>query len=152
MSEEARGRGRRRLAAILFAGLSQLFPGDEKESFAGLIAFAADVVGPKVAEYGGRIVSVRSEAVLVEFKSVVDAVRCAASLREAAAQRNQELLDEQRIAMRIGINLGDIIAEGDDVFGDGVNIAARIVLVQSPRQACATLLSWQYRSPNAPMH
>ena len=72
MSEEARGRGRRRLAAILFAGLSRLFPGDEKDSFARLRAFAADVVGPKVAEYGGRIVSVRSEAVLVEFKSVVD--------------------------------------------------------------------------------
>jgi len=132
VSEEARGRGRRRLAAILFAGLSRLLPGDEKDSFARLRTFAADVVGPKVVEYGGRIVSVRSEAVLVEFESIVEAVRCAASLREVAAQRDQELPNEQRIAMRIGINLGDIIAEGGDVFGDGVNIAARIEALAEP--------------------
>lgn len=132
MSEAGRGRVRRRLAAILFIGLSRLFPGDEKDSFAGIRAFATEIIAPGVAEYGGRIVSTRSEALLVEFDSVVEAVRCAAALREAAAQRDRELPNEQRIAMRIGINLGDIIAEGGDIFGDGVNIAARIEALAEP--------------------
>jgi adenylate cyclase len=132
MSGEGRGRVRRRLAAILFTGLSRLFPGDEKDSFTGLRAFSTEIVGPKIVEYGGRIVSTRSEGLLVEFDSVVEATRCAAALRAAAAQRNRELPNEQRIAMRIGINLGDIIAEGDDIFGDGVNIAARIEALAEP--------------------
>jgi adenylate cyclase len=132
MSEQGRGRVRRRLAAILFAGLSRLFPGEEKDSFAGLRAFATEIIAPRIAEYGGRVVSVRSEALLAEFDSVVEAVRCAAALREAAEQGNREPANEQRIAMRIGINLGDIIAEGGDIFGDGVNIAARIEALAEP--------------------
>src|SRR5262249_15295335 len=117
-----------RLAAILFAGLSRLLPGDEKDSFARLRTFAADVVGPKVVEYGGRIVSVRSEAGLREVESIGQAGRCAAPLRGAAARMKHAT----RIGMGIGINLGDIIAEDGDVFGDGVNIAARIEALAEP--------------------
>jgi len=132
VSEEARGRARRRLAAILFVGLNRLFPGDEKDRFAGLRAFSTVILGPKVLEYGGRIVSTRSEGLLVEFDSVVEATRCAAALRDTVTQRNRELPEEQRIAIRIGINLGDIIAEDGDIFGDGVNIAARIEALAEP--------------------
>src|SRR5215831_7965690 len=120
VSEEARGRVRRRLAAILVAGLSRPFPGDERDSFAGLRAFLTDVIDPLIPEFEGNIFKQTGELVLIEFDSIVEATRCAAALREAVARRNQSLSNERRIAMRIGINLGDIIAEGGDIFGDGV--------------------------------
>jgi len=126
VSEEARGRVRRRLAAILVVGLSRLFPGDEKDRFASLRAFLTDVIDPLILEYRGNIFKHTADLVLIEFDSVVEAARCAAALREAVTEHNQSLPNEQRLAMRIGINLGDVIAEGGDIFGDGVNIAARI--------------------------
>jgi adenylate cyclase len=132
VSEDTKGRARRRLAAILVAGYSRLFPGDEKESFAGLRSFLTEIIEPLIPEFGGNIFKHTSELVLIEFDSVVEAARCAAAMRDAVSQMNQMLPNEQRIAMRIGINLGDIIAEGGDVFGDGVNIAARIGALAEP--------------------
>jgi adenylate cyclase len=132
MSEDARARVRRRLAAILVAGYSRLFPGEEKENFAGLRSFVAEIIEPLIPEFGGNIFKQTGELVLIEFESVVEAARCAAALREAALQMNQMLPNERRIAMRIGINLGDIIVERGDVFGDGVNIAARLEALTEP--------------------
>ena len=132
MSGDHRDRVRRRLAAILVTGYSRLFPGDEADRFAGLTSFLAEIIEPLVPEFGGNIFKRAGELVLIEFDSVVEAARCAAAMRDAAAQMNQLLPNERRIAMRIGINLGDVIAEGGDVFGDGVNIAARIEALAEP--------------------
>jgi adenylate cyclase len=122
----------RRLAAILVAGYSRLFPGDEKENFAELRGLLTRVVEPQIGEFGGNIFKETAEIVLADFDDVVGAARCAAALRDAVAQTNQTLPDEQRIAMRIGINFGDIIAEEGDIFGDGVNIAARVEALAKP--------------------
>jgi hypothetical protein len=101
VSEDTRGRVRRRLAAILVAGLSRLFPGDEKERFTGLRAFLTDVIDPLIPEFEGNIFKHTSELVLIEFDSVVEATRCAAALREAVVHHNQGLANEERLAMRI---------------------------------------------------
>jgi adenylate cyclase len=132
VSEDTRGRARRRLAAILVAGYSRLVPGDEKESFAGLRSFLTEVIEPLIPEFGGSIFKHAGELVLIEFDSVVEAARCAVAMRDAVWQMNEVLTDERRIVMRIGINLGDVIAEGGDIFGDGVNIAARIGAIAEP--------------------
>ncbi len=132
MSDEARGRVRRRLAAILVAGYHRLFPGDEAESFAGLRAVLTEIIEPLSALHGGSIFKQTGELALIEFVSVVEAVRCAAALRDAVAQKNRSSENERRIAMRIGINLGDVIVEGGDIFGDGVNVAARLEAVAEP--------------------
>src|SRR5216683_6171000 len=132
MSEDARARVRRRLAAILVAGYSRLFPGEEKEHFAGLKSFLTEIIEPLIPEFGGNIFKRAGELALIEFESVVEAARCAAALRDAALQMNQMLPNERRIAMRIGINFGDIIVEGGDIFGDGVNIAARVEALAKP--------------------
>ena len=132
VSEEATARVRRRFAAILVAGYNRLLPGDEKENFAELRRFLAGVVEPQIIEFGGNIFKETAELVLAEFDNVVKCVRCAAVLRDAVAQTNQTRLDEQRIAMRVGINLGDVIVEDGDIFGDGVNIAARVGALAKP--------------------
>jgi adenylate cyclase len=132
VSEDARARGRRRLAAILVAGYHRLFPGDEVDSFAGLRAFSTEVIAPLIPEFDGNIFKQTGDLALIEFHSVVEATRCAAALRDAVARKNETLPNERRIAMRIGINLGDIIAEGGDIFGDGVNIAARLETLAEP--------------------
>ncbi len=130
--DEATGGVTRRLAAILVAGYSRLLPGDEKENFAELRGLLTRVVEPQIGEFGGNIFKETAELVLADFDDVVKAARCAAALRDAVAQTNQMLPDEQRIAMRIGINFGDIIAEEGDIFGDGVNIAARVEALAKP--------------------
>jgi adenylate cyclase len=112
--------------------LSRLFPGEEKDRFAELRAFLTDVIGPVILEYEGNVFKQTGDLVLVEFDSVVEATRCAAALRNAVAQHNQALPNERRLAVRIGVNLGDIIAEGGDIFGDGVNIAARVEALAEP--------------------
>jgi adenylate cyclase len=132
VSEDAKGRVRRRLAAILVAGYSRLFPGDEAEGFAELTSLVADVIEPRIPEFGGNVVNSTGERVLSEFDSVVEATRCAAALRDAVFQRNRALPPERRFAVRIGINLGDIIFEAGDIFGDGVNIAARLEALAEP--------------------
>jgi adenylate cyclase len=132
MSDDGRGHARRRLAAILFAGYSRLFPGDEAESFAAVTLLLSEIVKPQVLKSGGNIIRWTGDGVLVEFESVVEAVRCAAAIRDTVSQFNRETPPERRIGVRIGINLDDVIAEDGDVFGDGVNIAARLQALAEP--------------------
>jgi len=132
VSEDTKGHVRRRLAAILFAGYSRFVPGDEAGSFAGLTLLRTEIIEPRVLKCGGNIIRWTGDGVLIEFESVVEAVRCAAALRDAVTQLNQAMLPEQRVALRIGINLDDIIVEDGDVFGDGVNIAARLESLAEP--------------------
>src|SRR5438105_206070 len=91
-----------------------------------LKALRHELLDPKIPEHRGRIVKTTGDGMLVEFASVVDAVRCAVAVQQAMAERNIGVAADDRIALRIGINLGDVIVEGDDLYGDGVNIAARI--------------------------
>ncbi|MGH7047457.1 MAG: adenylate/guanylate cyclase domain-containing protein [Stellaceae bacterium] len=126
MSEDARRRVRRQLAAILVAGYRQLLPGDEADIFVGLRAVLREIIEPLAGEHAGDIFKQTGELALIAFDSAVEAVRCGAALRDRVADTNQSLANEQRIAVQIGINLGDVIVEGGDVFGDGVNIAARL--------------------------
>jgi pentatricopeptide repeat protein len=119
----------RRLAAILaadVAGYSRLMGADEEGTLERLKALHRELVDPKIAEHHGRIVKTTGDGLLVEFASVVDAVRCAVEVQQAMAERNTDVAADIRIELRIGINLGDVIVEGDDLYGDGVNIAARI--------------------------
>src|SRR5262252_3799915 len=119
----------RRLAAILaadVAGYSRLMGADEEGTLERLKALRRELVDPKIAEHHGRIVKTTGDGLLVEFASVVDAVRCAVAVQQAMPERNAGVDAESRIELRIGINLGDVIVEGDDLYGDGVNIAARI--------------------------
>jgi adenylate cyclase len=131
-------RAERRFAAILVAGYARLLPGDEKESFAELRRFLTGVVEPLILEFGGNIFKETTELVLVDFDSAVAAARCAKALRDAVAQTNQTLPDEQRIAIRVGINFGDIIVEEGDIFGDGVNIAARVQALARAGSVCVS--------------
>src|SRR5271157_1843948 len=112
--EDVRERLTRRSSAILVSGYNRLFPGEEKENFAELRALLTGVVEPRIAEFGGNIFKETAELVLAEFAGVADAARCAVALRDAVAQRNRTLPDEQRIAMRTGINFGDVILEEGD--------------------------------------
>jgi adenylate cyclase len=132
VSDDARARVTRRLAAILVAGYRRLLPGDEIERVAELRAVLTEIIEPLTGQYGGTVFKQAGDLALIEFDSVVEATRCAAGLRNAVAQRNSVLPPERRIAMRIGINLGDIIVEGDDILGDGVNIAARLEALAEP--------------------
>ena len=119
----------RRLAAILAAdvvGYSRLMGADEEGTLERLKALRHELVDPKIAEHRGRIVKTTGDGLLVEFPSVVDAVRCAVEVQQAMPERNTGLGTDNRIELRVGINLGDVIVEGDDLYRDGVNIAARI--------------------------
>jgi adenylate cyclase len=119
----------RRLAAILaadVAGYSRLMGVDEEGTLERLKALRRELVDPKIAEHHGRIVKTTGDGLLVEFASVVDAVRCAVAVQQAMPEREVSVGADNRIELRIGINLGDVIVEGDDLYGDGVNIAARI--------------------------
>ena len=132
MSDTARERPKRRLAAILVAGYRPLFPGDEAERYAQLTAILGEIIEPLISRFDGTVFKRAGDLALAEFDSVVDAARCADALREAIAHMNQTLPNERRIALRIGINLGDIIVEEGDLFGDGVNIAARLEAMAEP--------------------
>ncbi|WGS18781.1 MULTISPECIES: adenylate/guanylate cyclase domain-containing protein [unclassified Bradyrhizobium] len=121
------GRVERRLAAVLaadVAGYSRLMGADEVGTLTALKAHRREVVDPEIAEHHGRIVKTTGDGLLVEFASAVDAVTCAMAVQTKMAKRNSDAV--QKIAFRIGINIGDVIIEGDDIFGDGVNIAARV--------------------------
>jgi adenylate cyclase len=125
----------RRLAAILaadVAGYSRLMGADEEGTLERLKALRRELLDPKIAEHKGRIVKTTGDGMLVEFASVVDAVRCAVEVQQAMPERNNGVAADNRIELRIGINLGDVIVEGDDLYGDGVNIAARIEAMADP--------------------
>ena len=132
MPDLASARVRRRLAAILVAGYGRLLPGDEVDRIAGVRAVLTEIIQPLIAEYSGNLFKQAGDLALIEFESVVEATRCAAALRDAVVAGNRTLPAERRMAMRIGINLGDIIVETGDVFGDGVNIAARLEALAEP--------------------
>src|SRR5215831_14553455 len=119
----------RRLTAILaadVAGYSRLMGADEEGTHERLRAHLGELVEPKVAEHRGRVVKNTGDGLLAEFQSVVDAIRCAVEVQNGMAGRNAATPPERRIDFRIGVNLGDVIAEAEDIFGDGVNIAARL--------------------------
>src|SRR5262249_27080119 len=129
----------RRLAAILaadVAGYSRLMGADEEGTLARLKAHRRELIDAKIAEHRGRIVKTTGDGILIEFPSVVDAVRCAAEVQHGMAERNATVSDEKQIKFRVGINLGDIIIDGDDIYGDGVNIAARLEGMAEPGGIC----------------
>ena len=120
------------------AGYSRLIEADEEGTLGRLKALRVDVINPRIAGHKGRIVKTTGDGLLVEFASVVDAVRCAAELQAAMAERNDPLPSERRIDFRIGIHQGDIVVEGDDIFGDGVNVAARLEGLAEPGGICVS--------------
>jgi adenylate cyclase len=137
----AEHRVERRLAAILaadVAGYSRLMGLDEEGTLARLKAHRRDFIDPKIAEHRGRIVKTTGDGILVEFASVVDAVRCALDVQSGMIARNADVAGAERIEFRIGINVGDIIAEDQDVFGDEVNIAARLEGLADPGGICVS--------------
>jgi adenylate cyclase len=129
----------RRLAAILaadVAGYSRLMGADEEGTHERLQAHRRELIKPKISEHSGRIVKTTGDGILVEFASVVDAVRCAAELQRAMIDREAVMREDRRIRFRVGINLGDVIVEDDDIFGDGVNVAARLEALAEPDGIC----------------
>ena len=131
----------RRLAAILaadVAGYSRLMGAEEEGTLAALKAIRRELGDPKVKEHRGRIVKSTGDGLLIEFSSVVDAVRCAVEVQRGMAERNASVPAERRIEFRMGINLGDIIRDGRDIYGDGVNIAARLEALAEPGGICVS--------------
>ena len=132
----AKARVERRLAAILAAdvvGYSALMERDEDRTLARLKAHRREFVEPLIAEHQGRTVKLMGDGALVEFASVVDAARCAVLIQQGMAEREAGVPDAERIRLRIGINLGDVVREEDgDLYGDGVNIAARLEQLAEP--------------------
>ena len=128
-------RAQRRLAAILAAdvvGYSRLMEQDETGTLAALKARRHDVLAPVIAQHNGRVVKLMGDGVLVEFGSAVNAVQCAVELQKGFTGANEGVAETQRIVLRIGINLGDVIVEGSDLYGDGVNVAARLEALAEP--------------------
>jgi class 3 adenylate cyclase len=125
----------RKLAAVLAAdvvGYSRLVGADEAGTIARLKALRKEFIEPLIVEYRGRVVRLMGDGALVEFPSAVDAVECAVALQTGVAEREAIKPEDRRIAFRIGINIGDIIIEDDDILGDGVNVAARLEGLAEP--------------------
>ncbi len=138
MSEEG---VERRLTTILAAdvvGYSRLMAADEAGTLTSLKALRRELIEPKTAEHHGRVVKLMGDGTLMEFGSVVDAVTFAVDVQRAIALRNTDVPEDQRITYRIGINIGDIIVEGDDIYGDGVNVAARLEGLADPGGICVS--------------
>ncbi len=131
----------RRLAAILVAdmvGYSRLMAADEVGTLTRLKHHRIELINPKIAEYGGRVVKTTGDGLLAEFPSVVDAVRCAVTIQLAMLEREASVPEGSRIAYRVGVNLGDIIVEDEDIYGDGVNVAARLESIADPGGICVS--------------
>jgi adenylate cyclase len=132
---------RRHLAAIVAAdvvGYSRLMGDDEEGTLSGIKDHRIELIDPKTLEHGGRLFKTMGDGLLIEFSSVVDAVKCAVDIQRAMSERNAGVIPENRIEFRIGINLGDVIAEDGDVFGDGVNVAARLKTLAAPGGICVS--------------
>src|SRR6267154_3652759 len=131
----------RRLTAILatdVAGYSRLMGADAEGTHERLKAHLGQLVDPKIKEHRGRTVKNTGDGLLAEFASVVDAVRCAVEVQRGMIDREPMVTDDRRIRFRIGINLGDVIVEEHDIFGDGVNVAARLEALAEPGGICVT--------------
>jgi adenylate cyclase len=131
----------RRLAAILaadVAGYSRLIGADEGGNLQALKTIRAELIDPKIAAQNGRLVKTTGDGLLVEFSSVVDALRCATEVQAGMAERNTTVPADKRIEFRIGINVGGIVVEGGDIFGDGVNVAARLEALAEPGGICVS--------------
>src|SRR5271169_5188049 len=139
---QPRFRAQRRLMAILaadIAGYSRLMEADEEGMLARLKATRRELVNPKIAEHQGRIVKTTGDGMLIEFASVVNALRCAVEVQRSMAQRNAEMPPDNRIAARMGVNVGDIMIDGSDIFGEGVNVAARLERMAEPGGICVSI-------------
>jgi adenylate cyclase len=131
----------RRLAAILAADVaaySRLIGADEEGTLNRLRAIRSDFLDPKITEHRGRIVKTTGDGLLVEFSSVVDALRCATQWQQEMDERNAAVPGDNRIEFRIGVHQGDIIVEADDIFGDGVNVAARLEALAETGGICVS--------------
>src|ERR1700731_4403120 len=130
----------RKIAAILVAdvvGFSRLASADEEGTLARLRALRSDLIDPTIAAHHGRVVKRTGDGILIEFRSVVDAVRCAIEVQSAMVERNAGVPADRRIEFRVGIHLGDVVEENDgDLMADGVNIAARLEGVAKPGMIC----------------
>lgn len=138
---DAESRTVRRLAAIFaadVAGYSRLMGIDEEGTLAALKAHRKELIDPLICQHQGRIFKTTGDGLLIEFASIVDSVRCAVVMQQGMANRNANIAEDQRILFRIGINLGDVIVDGDDVFGDGVNVAARLEMIAEPGDICVS--------------
>jgi TolB-like protein/class 3 adenylate cyclase/Flp pilus assembly protein TadD len=137
----AAGQGERRLAAVLaadVAGYSRLMGADEDGTLARLTAHRRELFDPTIAKYRGRIVKTTGDGLLAEFASVIDAVRCAVEVQAGMAERNLGAPESRRLDFRMGINVGDIVDQDNDIFGDGVNIAARLEGIAEPGGVCVS--------------
>ena len=142
----AQARVERRLAAILaadVAGYSRLMGVDEEGTLAALKAYRRQLIDPKITEHHGRMVKTTGDGALVEFASAVDAVRCAMEIQRVMAERSADVPEDRRIEFRIGINVGDIIVDESDIYGDGVNIAARVETLATPGSICLSDNAYQ---------
>ena len=141
MSADGRNRPDRRLAAILaadVAGYSRLIGADEEGTLGRLKLIRAEVIDPAIAAHRGRLVKTTGDGLLVEFASVVDALRCAVEVQREIADRGTDTPVDRRIELRIGIHQGDIVVEDGDIFGDGVNVAARLEALAEPGGICVS--------------
>ena len=132
-------RAKRRLAAIVAAdvvGFSRLVGADEEGTLARLKALRRELIDPRIAEHSGRIVKTTGDGLLVEFGSAVDAIRCVVDIQRSIAKRESGLPENKRLQFRIGVNVGDIVIDGEDILGDGVNVAARLEALCEPGGVC----------------
>lgn len=137
----------RRLAAILAAdvvGYSRMVRADEEGTIARLRALRRDLIDPAIDRHSGRIIKTMGDGLLIEFASVVDAVRCAVAVQRAMVSRNAEVAEDKRIIFRVGVNLGDVVIEGDgDILGDGINIASRLEGLAEPGGICLSAAAFE---------
>ena len=147
MVQERPVRVERRLSAILaadVAGYSRLMHSDEEATHAKLAALLTDAIRPAIAEHGGRVVKNTGDGFLAEFSSAVEAVRAAIEFQTRIEELTRDEVEDRRIALRVGVNIGDVIAEPHDIFGDGVNIAARLEGIAEPGGICISSSAYDY--------
>ena len=137
----------RRLAAILAAdvvGYSRQMVADEEGTHTRLLSYRREVIEPKICEHRGRVVKNTGDGALVEFGSIVDAIRCALEMQRGIIARNAGVLPTRRIELRIGVNLGDVIVAADDIYGHGVNLAVRLEGLAPPGGICISAEAWRH--------
>jgi adenylate cyclase len=150
----AKARIERRLAAILaadIAGYSRLMGLDEEGTLAAVKTCRRDVIDPKISEHHGRIVKTTGDGALVEFASAVDAVRCAVEIQRVMVERNADIPQGRQITFRIGINVGDIIIDEGDIYGDGVNIAVRLEGIADAGGICISRQAYEQVEGKLPL-